>query len=301
MKKNNGFIMIIVLGFSLAFSFIVLFFNYKTKKYIDTVMQHYKNFEMERICELGFEIVKELLKNDKNSYDYPGEGWGRNRVYNIEDYDLEIIIKDENSKININKVIGEKGQVNQLLLDLLKNLFLICGYPSSLLDSLLDWIDEDNLERPAGAEYFYYSSLGFKNLPPNKKIKSLRELFLIKGYDKEVLEGEKDKRGILDFITIYSDDKININTCEKEILNAMGFKDEEVNLIMEERENKPLNEPFLIKTNREVFLKNKNLIKYSSNYFHVFIKVKSKEGDEKNIEGIIKKDKTLELIKRGIL
>ena len=301
MKKNNGFIMIIVLGFSLAFTSIVLFFNYKTKKYIATVMQNYENFEMERMCELGFEIAKELLKNDKNSYDYPGEEWAHKRIFNIEDYNLEIFIKDENSKININKVIGEKGEVNQKLLDLLKNLFLICEYPSSLLDSLLDWIDEDNLERPAGAEYFYYSSMGFKNLPPNKKIKSLRELFLIKGYDEKIITGEKEKKGILNFITIYSDDKININTCENEILNAMGFTNEDVSIIMEERENKPLNESFLLNTNREVFLKNKSLIKYTSNYFHVYIKVKNKKGDEKDVEGIIKKDKGLELIKRGIL
>ena len=301
MKKNNGFIMIVVLGFSLGLVFIILFLNYKTKKYIDSVIQYYEKFEMERICELGFEIVKGLLKKDKNNYDYFGEGWAKSKSFKIEDYNLEITIKDENSKININKVIGEKGQVNQLLLEVLKNLFVICGYPSSLLDSLLDWIDEDNLERPMGAEYFYYSSLGLKNLPPNKKIKSLSELFWIKGYDEKIIIGEKEKKGILNFITIYSDDKININTCEEEILNAMGFTNEEVNLIIEERENRPLNEPFLIKTNKEVFLKNKNLIKYLSNYFHVFIKVKNKKGYEINTEGIIKKNKSLELVRKGIL
>jgi general secretion pathway protein K len=301
MKKNNGFIIIIVLGFSLAFSFTVLFLNYKTKKYIDSVERYYENFEMERMYDLAFEIAKKILKKDRNNYDYLKEGWAQSKSVSIENYNLEIIIRDENSKININKVIGEKGVTNQLLLDLLKNLFLICKYPSSLLDSLLDWIDEDNLERPMGAEYFYYSSLGFKNLPPNKPIKSLRELFLIKGYDEKVLIGKEDKKGLLNFITIYSDDKININTCEREILNAMGFTNEEVDLILAERENRPVEEPFLLKINKEVFLKNRNLLKYSSNYFRVFIKVKNKKGEEQNIEGIIKKDKDLELVKRGIL
>ena len=301
MKKNSGFIMIIVLGLSLAFSFMVLSFNFKTKEYVDSVVKQYENFNMENICELGFEIAKELLKNDKNSYDYFGEEWMHRRVFNIEDYYVIIEIKDENSKININKIIEEKGQINQLLLDLLKNLFLICGYSFSLFDSLIDWIDEDNLERPMGAEYFYYSSVGFKNLPPNKKIKNLSELFLIKNYDKKILFGEKDEKGILDFITIYSDDKININTCEREILNAMGFTNEETNLIIKEREYRPLNESFLVKINKEVFLKNKNLIKYTSNYFHVYINVKNKKGDEKNIEGIIKRDKKAELLRKGIL
>ncbi|MCM8803937.1 MAG: general secretion pathway protein GspK [Candidatus Omnitrophica bacterium] len=304
MKKNNkGVILIIVLGFSLALTFITLFFNYKINKYVDSLSILYESLQMDRISEVGFEIAKEIIEKDRNNYDWLEEKWNKERSFKIENYDLIIIIKDENSKINLNKVIGEKGQSNQLLLDILKNLFIICEYPSSLLDCLLDWIDEDNLERPFGAEYFYYSKIGLKKLPPNKNISNLRELYLIKDYNEKILTGdkEKNKKGLLDFITIYSDDKININTCEKEIMNAMGFTNEEVDSILSEREKKPLNETFLIKINREVFLKNKSLIKYVSNYFYVSINVKNEKGYEKIYKGIFEKNKDVRLIKKGIL
>ncbi|MCM8832520.1 MAG: type II secretion system protein GspK, partial [Candidatus Omnitrophica bacterium] len=113
--------------------------------------------------------------------------------------------------------------------------------------------------------------------------------------------GNEEKKGLLDFITIYSDDKININTCKNEILNSIGFTNEQVNRIIEERENRPLDERFLLEINRNIFLKNKSLIKYKSNYFHIFIKVKNEKGEEKIIDGILKKDKTVDLIKKGIL
>ncbi|MGC8976966.1 MAG: general secretion pathway protein GspK [Candidatus Ratteibacteria bacterium] len=302
-KKNEGFILILVLGFSLSFVFITILFNYETQKYLNTLTQLYENFEMDRIGEIGFEIAKKILEKDKTDYDWLKEKWAFERNFNIMNYDLKILIKDEDSKININKIIEEKGKINESLLNILKNLFVICDYPSSLIDCLLDWIDEDNIERISGAENFYYSSIGFKNLPPNRNIKSLREFYLIKGFDEKILSGDEEKKdkGLLNFITIYSDGKININTCEREIINSMGFTNEQVDLILKERENRPLNESFLVKINREVFLKNKILIKYSSSYFHISIKVRNEKGDEKNYEGILKKDKNLELIRKGIL
>lgn len=303
MKKNNGFVLIFVLGYALALSSLIIFFNYETKKYIDFFTKYIENVEMERICDIGFEISRKILENDKNNYDWIGENWAKERNYKIGNYDMKIVIKDENSKINLNKIIGEKGQINQSLLELLKNLFAINGYSSSLLDCLLDWMDEDNLERPLGAEFMYYSSIGLKGIPFNKPLSYLRELFLIKDYDEKIIKGDREKNspGLLDFVTIYSDDKININTCRREIINAMGFTNEEVEAIIEEREKHPLTESFLIGINKNAYLKNKGLIKYKSNYFYVYINVKSERGEEKYIEGIIKKDKNVGLIKKGVL
>ncbi|MCM8784849.1 MAG: general secretion pathway protein GspK [Candidatus Omnitrophica bacterium] len=300
-KKNKGFILIFVLGFSLILTSVVLFFNYKTKKYLESFKNYYDFIEMDRISDIGFEIAKKILEKDENNYDWIKENWTQERNYKIGNYDLYIKIEDENSKININKIIGEKGKTNQLLLEILKNLISIVEYPTFILDCLLDWIDEDNLPRPNGAEDLAYSIEGLSYTPPNRNLLSLKELLLIKGFNKEIVYGKEEKKGLLDFITIYSDDKINVNTCKSEILNSIGFTTEQVNRIIEERENRPLNERFLLEINRNTFLKNKSLIKYKSNYFHVFIKIKNEKGDEKITEGILKKDKTTNLIKKDVI
>ncbi len=300
-KKNKGFILIFVLGFSLIFTSLVLFFNYKTKKYLESFKIYYDFIEMDRISDIGFEIAKKILEKDENNYDWINENWTKERIFRFENYELYIKIEDENSKININKIIEEKGKTNQLLLDIFKNLITILEYPTNILDCLLDWIDEDNLPRVSGAEDLAYSIEGLGYVPPNRNLLSLKELLLIKGFNKEIVYGNEEKKGLLDFITIYSDDKININTCKNEILNSIGFTNEQVNRIIEERENRPLDERFLLEINRNIFLKNKSLIKYRSNYFHIFIKVKNEKGEEKIIDGILKKDKTVDLIKKGIL
>ncbi len=301
MNKNRGVILIFVLGISLALASLILFFNYETKKYIDYFTSSYEEIKMERVEEVGFEIARKILENDTNNYDWTGENWNKERTFIIDDYELKITITDENSKININRVIGEKGQVNQSLLDLLKNLFEISGYSTSLVDCLLDWIDEDNLPRASGAENFYYSSIGLKNIPPNRNLLTLKELFLIKGFDEKIIQGDEEKMGILSFVTIYSDDKININTCRGEIINAMGFTGSQVDTIIMERENRPLNERFLLRINRNAFLKNRGLIKYKSNYFRVSINIKDIKGNEKLVEGIFKKNENVRLIKKGTL
>ncbi|MFN4226950.1 MAG: general secretion pathway protein GspK [Candidatus Ratteibacteria bacterium] len=300
-KSNKGFILIFVLGFSLILTSIVLFFNYKTKKYLESFKHYYDLIEMDKISDIGFEIAKKILEKDENNYDWINENWTKERNFKIENYQLNIKIEDENSKININKIIEEKGKTNQLLLNTLKNLFTILKYSDYLIDCLLDWIDEDSLPRPSGAEDITYSSEGFSYTPPNRNLLSLKELLLIKGFNKEIVYGSNEKKGLLDFVTIYSDDKININTCKSEILNSFGFTVEQVNRIIEERENRPLDERFLLDINRNIFLKNRSLIKYKSNYFHILIKVKNEKGDEKIMEGIIKKEKTVELIKKGVL
>jgi general secretion pathway protein K len=301
MKKNNGFILIFVLGFSLALTFMILFFNYKTKKYIESFERNYNLFEMDKIADIGFEIAKKIIEKDKNNYDWLKEKWAEEKNFIIGNYELNIKIEDENSKININKILEKEGKTNQLLLEVLKNLFTLLEYPDSLIDCLLDWIDEDSIPRPSGAEDITYSSMGLNYTVPNRNLLSLREILLIKGFDKEILYGNEMKKGVLDFITIYSDDKININTCKEEILNSIGFTNENVKTIIAEREERPLDEAFLLNVNRNVFLKNKSLIKYKSNYFHVSIKVKNEKSEEKIIEGIIKKDKIVDLIKKGVL
>jgi len=301
MNKNNGFILIFVLGISLAFVSLVLFFNYRTKKYIDSFTGYYKEIEADRITDIGFEIAKKIIENETNSYDWTGENWNIERNFEINNYEIKIIIRDENSKINISKILDEKGQVNQLISDLLKNLFEVCGYQSSMFDCFLDWIDEDNLPRTSGAENSYYKSLGLQFAPPNRNLLTLKELYYIKGFDKDIIEGTEEKEGLLSFVTIYSDDKININTCRGEIISAMGFTKAQVDTIMAERDYRPLNERFLLRINREAFLKYRSIIKYKSNYFHVLIDVKDEKGNERICEGIIKKNGNVELIKKGIL
>jgi len=311
-KSKEGIILIYVLIFTIAITTLLLVLHYRVEKHIDEFAEKTEFIKMENISETGYAIGKKLLEIDKNSYDWYGDVWGKEIEMNVGNYKIDMKITDEDGKINLNKVIGEKGKVNTLLLGLLKNLFAFMGYSDSMVDCLLDWIDEDEIPRNSGAESTYYRMNNYPYIPPNKPLYSIKEIILIKDFSKEIVygknsqeeEGEEEKeirKGLINFISIISDDKININTCEGEMLSAMGYNQANVDIIMEERTRRPLNERFLLHINRNITLKNKRIIKYKSSHFSINISVENIENGKKvNFKFFVRRDKenNVELLKK---
>jgi len=86
---------------------------------------------------------------------------------------------DEHSKININAAIDNPT--------LLRNFQEI---PVDVADAILDWLDEDDDERPMGAERHYYLSLSMPYEPRNGPMRDIAELELVAGIWPEHLRGE---------------------------------------------------------------------------------------------------------------
>ncbi len=94
---------------------------------------------------------------------------------------------------------------------------------TGLVDSLADWLDQDDEERENGAERGYYSSQDPSYVPANRPIFFPEELLLVKGWNKKLLYGEKEHSGIIDYLTITGQDgKININTAPAQVLQALS-------------------------------------------------------------------------------
>ena len=72
------------------------------------------------------------------------------------------------------------------------------GMTETIADSILDWIDEDDETRPAGAEADVYSAVaGYE--PTNGPISSLDELLLVQGVTMELLYGaDRNHNGLID-------------------------------------------------------------------------------------------------------
>ncbi len=94
---------------------------------------------------------------------------------------------------------------------------------AGLLDSLADWLDEDDEERDNGAERGYYSSRNPPYEPANGPMLLPDELLLVRGWNKQLLYGDKEHSGIIDYLTIAGrDGKININTAPALVLQALS-------------------------------------------------------------------------------
>jgi len=131
-------------------------------------------------------------------------------------------IFDEERKININKAD----------MHLLERLFkIILGYhdieAQELAAAIVDWRDKDSmLSIPLGsAEDSYYTDLPYPYECKDADFDYLEELLLVKGVTGEVFEA------IRDYVTVYTDGLVNVNTAPREVLLALGLSEQVVNNI----------------------------------------------------------------------
>lgn len=105
---------------------------------------------------------------------------GRTRMVTFGNASLAIRIEDERGKIPIGVIDDDQAK------RLFENLGLVGERRTIASDSLLDWIDDDDIERPNGAESLYYIKRGIR--PRNGVPLSIEELGLIRGFDAALVE-----------------------------------------------------------------------------------------------------------------
>lgn len=146
-----------------------------------------------------------------------------------------IRLLNESGKININTMTDASGVV-------LNNLLVNLGIPKEqadiIVDSMLDWVDGDNVHRLNGAEDEYYMSLPNPYKAKNGPFEVMEELLLVRGMSPDILFGGKERKGLIHFVTVYgSTSKINLNAALPEILAAIpGLSPEAIVRIIEQRE-----------------------------------------------------------------
>jgi DNA uptake protein ComE-like DNA-binding protein len=132
-------------------------------------------------------------------------------------------IIDEERKINLNTAEVE----------ILKRLFqnvasLDEESATELAYCIIDWRDEDsNFQHPEyGAEDSYYKNLKHPYKTKNAEYEILEELLLVKGMNNEIFDKAKD------YLTVFGEGQININTASEEVLSALGLTNELVTKIL---------------------------------------------------------------------
>ncbi len=128
---------------------------------------------------------------------------------------------DETGRININRASEET------LRSIFTNLGIEEPRRSILVDSILDWRDEDDLARVNGAESEYYLSLSPSYTPKNGPFDTVEELLWVRGVTPELFYGQKDaaglrRVGLKDIFTVDSPtDRINLRTASAEVIHAL--------------------------------------------------------------------------------
>jgi general secretion pathway protein K len=128
-------------------------------------------------------------------------------------------LQDESGKIDINRLNDANAQV-------LRNLLVLLGTDmqdaDTVVDSILDWRDADELHRLNGAESQYYRGLPNPYGAKNADFEVLDELLLVRGVTPDLLYGTAERKGLIHFITLFSrTGRINPAAAPREILSAL--------------------------------------------------------------------------------
>ena len=146
--------------------------------------------------------------------------WNNNPEFNglsIGEAKADIRIVDEERKININR--ADFTVLSKVFQSILK---WDQTRAAELAACVVDWRDADDaLTLPAGsAETAYYKELPHPYAAKNADFEVLDELLFVRGMDT------CSYAKVMDYVTIYGNGKVNINTASKEVLMALGLDED---------------------------------------------------------------------------
>ncbi len=183
-----------------------------------------------------------------DTYDGFDEPWAVGTPFTmINEAAMQCTITDEFGKINLNALLSRNtAEPNDALVEALRLLFEARGATEDPVDAILDWVDPDDEDVGVGAELGYYETLDVPYMTKNGPFGSVDELLLVRGISLDVFFGdpELDQLPLTELLTVYGhpDGRININTAQYEVLDAIGQAIGQGSLadtVIEERETAP--------------------------------------------------------------
>jgi len=248
MRRQGGFVLVIVLlVVALLTGMTVTFIN---DVYLETgsnrvsVEATQGSLFADSGISLGLQLLTRTLKD--RTYSSLNDLWAKPVFLEEEQGSLKLLITEESGRLNLNMITLPNGNAhpvyNQIAARLLKKLNL----SPDLLDALSDWIDEDEIPNPGGAEAVWYLARRQPLQPRNGQLATIEELAHVKGFAGEAFNKLRP------FITVYAEGNrpvtaapVNINTAPREVLEALDERitPELADRIIEYRRTTPFEHP----------------------------------------------------------
>jgi len=234
-RGRRGVAIVIVLWVVLVLSLLISGFAFTMHVETEVASFARKQLKAEMLARSGIEVARMQLILDLQSpteggFDALNQAWATNEELYVDHelgdgtYNVKVI--DEESKIPINSA-------TEPLLKRLLNLLGVDPLDGDIIvDSILDWIDADDLTRLNGAESDYYESLSPPYHAKNALLDRIEELLLVRGVTPELFHGSpatKDadaQPGLESVLTTMSSGQVNVNTASAIVLRALLNIDE---------------------------------------------------------------------------
>ena len=231
--NNRGVALIVVILMVSVIIALTVEFNRSTRDGLYGTANLSDGIRLYYVAKSGFYGGEALLTADQNNFDALNENWARLELLSAQSEaffrqgSFRVMIQDEAGKIPINKlIIGNTYNVpvKDLLIRLLSlpEFKLEPGRVSEIVDAIKDWLDKDDEVTGLGAENSYYRSLATPYACQNGFLNCIDELLMVKGVTKELYYGTKETPALKEYLSVYGDGAININTAPKLLLRALA-------------------------------------------------------------------------------
>jgi hypothetical protein len=132
------------------------------------------------------------------------------------DSGFDVVINYEGARIPINFLVDSR------LSESVNNLFIYWGLSaeqaSLAVESLADWMDNDDDPRPNGAESAYYQTLGIYDMPRQLGFINVDEMLLVRGMNVV----DRLKPDWREYFSVYGSGVIDLRTAFKDVLMAVA-------------------------------------------------------------------------------
>lgn len=234
--EQKGFVTVVVLCMVILMSVLLLGFNHQSRSNLLAVDDFRKSEQAINCARAGFNIAIAAIRDsiDINTNKDMQDLFSGEKTFALDNGTCSVIINEEDSKLNVNRLKDENGQLNRTAADQLLRLIELLnqedtGWPHigyGIVPAIIDWTDSDEdvtclpfvKSENLGAESSYYSGLTVPYKCGNKPLDTLDELLLVKGITPEIYDR------ICNDITVYGDGKININRASKRIIESLSEK-----------------------------------------------------------------------------
>ncbi len=235
-RNKNGFALILTIMIVSLLVALTIDFNKEMRSDLTEATNFGEAVILDSMARSGFDYCLAVLHEDglESDFDALSEFWADPAVLSsgadalFDKGKLRVSIIDHSGRININKLIGETGEYNETQDGLLRKFLSLEEFNlneediGNIIDAIKDWIDRDDEVTRFGAEKSYYTSLESPYFCRNGPIETLEELLLVRGVTEGLIYGGEVQPGILHFLTVYGDGKININTADPIVIRSLS-------------------------------------------------------------------------------
>jgi type II secretory pathway component PulK len=175
------------------------------------VMQEKLSLQARSIAFLMTMEVIRGLKLDTNKFDSPTEPWFQPMIIPLDNFGFaNVVLKPLDNRIPLKHLFLPDGTtLREEMKYVWEKMWIELEERTTLPAKVLDFIDKDTNPRLGGRD-------GPENI--NRNLWDISELLAMPEITPELLYGEPPKLGIVDYCTMWSDVKMNINTVEPQVL-----------------------------------------------------------------------------------